>query len=81
MCKKLPKEMTTMKAMLQRLIKESKEKEVPINHREQKITKLTIKLEKWTAQIFTEGSERKEKETVFVHSKLLMWRCNQRKKR
>ena len=42
----LEEEMIAIKAMLKRLIKESEEKEVCINPQEEKIARLTRKLEK-----------------------------------
>ena len=48
-------EMAAMKAMLEKLVKENEEKEGHIKMQEQKITRLTKKLEKWPAQSFMQN--------------------------
>jgi len=62
--------MANMKVTLQKLTKESKEKEGPIKVQKEKIAKLTKKLEKWSAQSSTKGLESEDLEKVFVYSEL-----------
>jgi len=64
----LEEEMAAMKAMLERLVKESEEKEVRINLQEEKISRLTRKLEKRPAQSLAKSSESEEEERAFVQS-------------
>jgi len=61
-------EMTVMKAMLEKLIKENKDKEVHIQLQEKKITRLAKKLKKWSARSFMQNSESENEEKVFVQS-------------
>ena len=62
----LEEEMATMKAMLERLVKGSEEKEARINLQEEKIARLTRKLEKWPARSLTKSLENEEEERAFV---------------
>jgi len=64
---KLEEEMAIMKAMLERLVKENEEKEARIKLHEEKIARLTKKLEKWPAQSLEKGSEG-EGERVSIQS-------------
>jgi len=52
--------MVVMNAMLERLIKESEENEGRIKLQEEKITRLTRKLEKWPAQSLAKSLESEE---------------------
>jgi len=58
--------MAAMKAMLERLIKESEENEERINLKEEKIARLTKKLEKRLAQSLAKGSKGEEEERTSV---------------
>jgi len=64
----LEEEMTAMKAMLERLVKESEEKEARIKLQEEKITRLTKKLEKWPARSLAKILESKQEERASVES-------------
>jgi len=64
----LEKEMVAMKAMLERLVKESEEKEARIKLQEKKIATLTKKLEKRPTQSLAKSSESVEEERMSVQS-------------
>jgi len=64
----LEEEMAAMKAMLERLVKGSGEKEARIKSQEEKITRLTRKLEKRPARSLAKSSESKEEERAPVQS-------------
>jgi len=64
----LEEEMATMKAMLERLVREGDENKVRIKLQEEKITRLTIKLKKLPAQYLAKSSETEEEEEVSVQS-------------
>jgi len=55
--------------MLERLVKESEEKKVRMKLQEEKITRLTKKLEKRPAQSLVKGLESEEEERAFVYIK------------
>jgi len=59
--------MTNMKVILQKLTKKSEDKKANINLQEEKIAKLTKKLEKGSAQSFTKDSESEEEEKVSIY--------------
>jgi len=54
----LKEDMAAMKAMLERVIKESEEKEVHIKLPKESIAKLTRKLQKWLTRSLTKSSEK-----------------------
>jgi len=56
----LEEEMANMKLILEKLTRESEEKEAHIKLQEEEIAKLTKKLEKWSAQSSTKDSESKD---------------------
>jgi len=62
----LKEEMAAMKAMLERLIKESEEKEARIKVQEEKSTILTRKLEKRPARSLAKSSKSEEEERASV---------------
>ena len=65
----LEEEVAAIKGTLERLTKESKDKEAHINLQEEKIAKLTIKMEKWLALSFTKGSESEDKKKESIQTK------------
>ena len=62
----LEEEMAAMKAMLERLIKESEEKEVCIKLLKEKIARLTRKLKKWLARSIAKSSKSEEEKRAYV---------------
>lgn len=64
----LEEEMDNMKALIERLTKESTEKEARLKFQEEKIAKLTRKLEKRSAQSSLKDSESKDSGKVLVHT-------------
>ena len=60
--------MAAMKAMLERLVKESEEREVRITVLEEKITRLTKKMEKWPTRSSTKNSESEDEEKASIQS-------------
>ena len=64
----LEEEMAAMKAMLERLVKESEEKEAHIELQEEKIAILTRKPEKRPARSLEQSSESDKEEKTFVQS-------------
>ena len=64
----LEDEMVAMKAMLEWLVKESKEKEAHIKLQEEKIARLTRNLEKWLARSLTKSLESYEEKRASVQS-------------
>jgi len=65
----LEEDMPAIKAMLERLVKESEEKEAHIKLREEKIARLTRKLEKRPTQSLTKSSESVDEERASIQSK------------
>jgi len=63
----LEEEMGNMKAILEKLTRDNEEKEAYIKFQEEKIAKLTRKLEKWPAQSFTNDSESDDSEKISIH--------------
>jgi len=61
-------EIATMKAMLEKLAKKSDEKEVRIKQQEEKIARLTKKLEKHPTRSLAKTSESEEEGKAFVQS-------------
>jgi len=61
-------ELANMKAIQEKLTRESAEKEVRIKLQEEKIAKLTRKLEKRTTQSSSKDSEREDSGKVSVHT-------------
>ena len=61
-------EMVVVKAMLERLIKESEKKETHIKLQEEKIAKLTRKLEKRPARSLAKSSESEVEERASIQS-------------
>ena len=61
-------EMALIKAMLERLVKENEKKEACIKLHEEKIDRLTRKLEKRPARSLIKSSESEEEERAFVQS-------------
>jgi len=74
----LEEEMATMKAMLESLIKESEEKKVHINLQEEKIVRLTTKLEKRSARSLAKSLESERKRGPPSKVKLSMRRSTQK---
>ena len=64
----LKEEMTNMKVILEKLTRENEEKEACIKFQEEKIAKLTKKLEKWSAQSSTRDSENEDSKKVSIHT-------------
>ena len=60
--------MAVIKAMLQKLTKESEEKESCIKLQEEKIAKLIRKLKKRPSQFMTKDSESEDEVKMFTHS-------------
>jgi len=57
-----------MKAILEKLTRENEEKEARIKLPEEKIARLTRKLEKWLASSSTKDSESEDSEKVSIHT-------------
>jgi len=72
-------EMALIKAMLERLVKENEKKEACIKLHEEKIDRLTRKLEKRPARSLIKSSESEEEERASSKVKLLMRRFTQRR--
>ena len=64
----LKDEMAAMKAMLERLVKENEEKEAHIKSQEEKIARVTRKLEKQPARSRAKSSESEEEERASIQS-------------
>jgi len=64
----LEEKMTSMKTMLERLVKESEEKEECIKLQEEKITRLTKRLDKRTARSLAKCLESEEEERAPIQS-------------
>jgi len=62
----LEEETAAIKAMLERLLKESEEKKARIKLQKEKIARLTRKLEKRPARALSKSSESKEEERAFI---------------
>jgi len=60
--------MASMKSMLELIVKESEKKEAHIKLQEEKITRLTIKLEKRPTRSLAKSSETEVEERAFVQS-------------
>jgi len=63
--------MAAMKATLEKLVKENKQKEAHIKRQKKKIARATRKLEKQQAQSFIKSSESEEEEKTSVQSEAL----------
>ena len=66
--KNLEEEMTAMKAMIERLVNENEDKEACIKLHEEKIARLTRKLEKWLARSPEKSSKSEEERKTFIQS-------------
>jgi len=64
----LEEEMANMKVILEKLTRVSAEKKAHIKFQEEKIAKLTRKLEKWSVQSSTKDSESEDLEKVSIHT-------------
>jgi len=64
----LEEEMAAIKAMLERLVKESEENEACIKSQEEKIARLSRKLEKRLARSLAKSSESEEEERASIQS-------------
>jgi len=64
----LKEDMATMKAMLERLVKENEENKACIKLYKERIARLTTKLEKQLARSLTKCSESEDEERVFFQS-------------
>jgi len=62
----LREEMVNMKVILEKLTRDNAEKEVRIKLQEEKIAKLTGKLEKWPAQSSRKDSESEDSEKMYI---------------
>ena len=64
----IEEEMAAIKAMLEKLVKESEEKEVRLKLQEEKIARLSRKLERRPARFLIKSSESEDKERISVES-------------
>jgi len=64
----LEKEMSNMNVILEKLTRESEEKEARGKFQEEKIAKLTKKLEKWSTQSSAKDSESEDSRKVYVYT-------------